>query len=349
MSSIPKRSLGKQGLVVPAIGLGCMGMTAFYGGTSFNRKEEKEKSLKCIDRALELGVNFLDTAWIYQSFGADGNPNETNEELISEAIVKHGRDKFIIATKFGIIATANGLEFSGKEELIRSQLSDSLTRLKTNYIDLYYMHRMDPQTPIEDTMKVLKSLVDEGKIKYIGLSECTPNELRRAHKIHPITCIQQEWSLQTRDLEDVLVPVCRELGVGIVAYSPLGRGLLSKSFETRSDIKEGDWRLTQPRFSEENFDINLSKTKAFYDFAATKNVKPSQLALAWLLKKGDDIVPIPGTKTIKYLEENVGAIAVSDTLSADDMKTIESFGLHTVEGERYSSTMGTFNSRLENL
>jgi aryl-alcohol dehydrogenase-like predicted oxidoreductase len=200
-----------------------------------------------IERALELGINFFDTAWIYQSFGSDGLPNRTNEELLGKAIKLYGREKFIIATKFGICMTPNGLGFSGKPELIRSQLAESLERLGVEYIDLYYQHRMDPETPIEETVTCLKELVAEGKIRFIGLSECTPDELRRANSIHPITAIQMEWSLQTRDLEPHLLPVARELGVGIVPYSPLGRGLLTGKFSSLDNLDEKDWRRSVPR------------------------------------------------------------------------------------------------------
>ncbi|KAF0718389.1 hypothetical protein As57867_001731, partial [Aphanomyces stellatus] len=228
MFKVTQRALGSQGLVCSAQGLGCMGMTGFYG--NFDRAAQEAESLRTISKALELGINMLDTAWIYQSFGAGGGGNFTNEALLAKAIKQHGRDKFVIATKFGIVpdpTAPDGRRTSGKEADIRSQLADSLERLGTNYIDLYYMHRMDPSTPIEETMAVLKSLVQNGTIKYIGLSECTPEELRRAHAVHPITAIQMEWSLQSRDLEDAIVPTARELGVGIVAYSPMCRGFLT--------------------------------------------------------------------------------------------------------------------------
>jgi aryl-alcohol dehydrogenase-like predicted oxidoreductase len=214
------KKLGSQGLLVSQQGIGLMGMTAFYG--DFDRTLQEEENLRTIGKALEQGINFFDTAWIYQSFGQGGGGNYTNEELLGKAISIYGREKFIVATKFGIIPSQTGLAYSGTEETIRSQLSDSLARLKIDTIDLYYQHRMDPNTPIEETIRVLKSLIDEGKIKYIGLSECTPDELRRAHAVHPITAIQMEWSLQTRSIEKYLLPVARELGVGIVAYSPLG-------------------------------------------------------------------------------------------------------------------------------
>ncbi|OQR82072.1 hypothetical protein ACHHYP_16386, partial [Achlya hypogyna] len=220
-----QRVLGRQGLRVSAIGLGAMGMTAFYG--DFDREAAEETNLATIGKALELGINFIDTAWIYQSFGMDGKPNVTNEALVGKALKRFGRNKFVLATKFGFGFDANGQRFiSGKPAFIREQLAESLQRLDTDYIDLYYMHRMDPSTPIEETVACLKELVQEGKIKYIGLSECTASELRRAHAVHPISAIQMEWSLNSRDIEASVVPAARELGVGIVAYSPLGRGLL---------------------------------------------------------------------------------------------------------------------------
>lgn len=227
-------------------------------------------------------MNFFDTAWIYQSFGAGGGDNVTNEEVLGRAIKRHGRDKFIIATKFGIGMGPTGMIFSGKPDFVRAQLNDSLTRLGVSCIDLYYMHRMDPSTPIEETMVCLKELIAEGKIKYIGLSECTPDELRRAHAVHPVSAIQMEWSLNTRDLETSIIPVARELGVGIVAYSPLGRGLLAGTMHDKLD--PNDWRRKQPRFKGENLANN--EATSFYAYAAKKGVTPAQLALAWVLARG---------------------------------------------------------------
>lgn len=302
---IPQRPLGNQGLVVSAQGLGCMGMTAFYG--DFDRAAQEPESLKTIAKALELGINFLDTAWIYQSFGAGGGGNYANEELVGKAIKIHGRDKFVIATKFGIGFTADGTRIvSGKEEFIRTQLSESLTRLGTDYIDLYYMHRMDPSTPIEETMQVLKSLVQEGKIRYIGLSECTPQELRRAHAVHPVTAIQMEWSLQTRDIEAAVVPTARELGVGIVPYSPLGRGFLA-DLSNFDSLPSNDSRASHPRFTGDNYEENKKRIQRFYDIAKRKGCTPAQLALAWVHSQGDDVFPIPGTKSSSRIIENAGA------------------------------------------
>ena len=314
-------------------------MTAFY--TGFVVAEQEEKSLKTIARALELGLNFFDTAWVYQSFGVDGQPNRTNEELLGKAIKIHGRDKFIIATKFGFIPTATGLTLSGKPDLIRSQLADSLQRLGTDYIDLYYQHRMDPSTPIEETMECLKQLVQEGKIRYVGLSECTPSELRRAHAVHPVTAIQMEYSLQSRDIEAEVIPTARELGVGIVAYSPLGRGFLSATFTSRDQLAENDWRRNQPRFSEENFAKNVQTR--FFEHAAKKGCTPGQLALAWVHAQGEDIFPIPGTKDSSRLEENLRAVSIK--LSPEEAKEVGEL-VECTAGDRYAGMSSTFNSRL---
>ena len=341
MKRVSQRALGSQGLVCSSIGLGCMGMTAFYGG--FNRESTEEESLKTIERAIELGVNLFDTAWIYQSFGADGRENTTNEQLLAKAIRRFGRDRFVIATKFGIQLSDTGLVFCGKPESIRSQLNDSLSRLGIDCIDLYYQHRMDPTTPIEETITCLKELINEGKIKYIGLSECTPNELRRAHKIHPITAIQMEYSLQTRDIEDTLLPVARELGVGIVAYSPLGRGLLTGKIKSVDDLEEKDWRRTAPRFFKDNLDKNLEAALKFSAFADKKGCTPAQLALSWMLSKGEDIFPIPGTKSSVRLIENIGAINVE--LTPSEIDEIEAM-IPEASGDRYPNADGTYNTRL---
>eukprot|EP00744_Colponema_vietnamica_P013886 GILI01019465.1.p1 GENE.GILI01019465.1~~GILI01019465.1.p1 ORF type:complete len:359 (+),score=69.05 GILI01019465.1:53-1078(+) len=341
MSVVPQRRIGSQGLVASAQGLGCMGMTAFYG--DFDRAAQEAESLRTIAKGLELGINFLDTAWIYQSFGAGGGGNFTNEELVGKALKIHGRDKFIVATKFGIAFTPEGQAISGKEETIRSQLADSLSRLDTDYIDLYYMHRMDPNTPIEETMRVLKSLVEEGKIRYIGLSECTPAELRRAHAIHPVTAVQMEWSVQTRDIEDTIVPVARELGVAIVPYSPLGRGFLA-DLSMIENLSESDWRRSLPRFSGENLEENKRRVAKFFEVAQRKGCTPAQLALAWVHSQGDDVFPIPGTKSVARIEENARAILV--TLSEEEKREVE--GAVVLLGDRYPAAMmkSTFNNRL---
>ncbi|EKX35269.1 hypothetical protein GUITHDRAFT_79953 [Guillardia theta CCMP2712] len=305
------RPLGSQGLMAPPMGLGCMGMTAFY---DVNHDEHEEISLRTLDRALELGVNFL----VSKGFASCGR----NEELVGKAIKKHGRDKFIIATKFGAEYTADAkpVPHLGRPEHVRRHCEDSLKRLGTDYIDLYYMHRMDPTTPIEETMGEVKKLIAEGKVKYVGLSECTAAELRAAHAVQPISAIQMEWSLQTRDIEKDIVPTARELGVAIVAYSPLGRGLLSNTFKSRSDIKENDWRRFNPRFSEENFDTNYQNTLKIKAVAERKGCTPAQIALAWLLHQGKDVFPIPGTKSPERLEENAKAVDI--VLTAEDLQEL---------------------------
>lgn len=319
-----------------------MGMTAFYG--DFDRDAQEPESLRTIAKALELGINFIDTAWIYQNFS--NGKLYTNEELVGKAIAIHGREKFIIATKFGIAVDAQGVRtISGKEETIRSQLADSLRRLGTDYIDLYYMHRMDPSTPIEETMAVLKSLVAEGKIRYVGLSECTPSELRRAHAVHPITAVQMEWSLQSRDIEDSVVPTARELGVAIVPYSPLGRGFLA-DLATFDNLGTTDYRRLGPRFSGDALDENRKRVARFYELAREKSCTPAQLALAWVHSRGEDVFPIPGTKSASRLEENAKAITeVLPRLTAEDLLAIES-SVETLVGARYAGNAGTFNERL---
>jgi aryl-alcohol dehydrogenase-like predicted oxidoreductase len=251
----------------------------------------------------------------------------------------------VIATKFGITLKDGVMGVSGKEEAIRSQLSDSLRRLGTDYIDLYYMHRMDPDTPIEETMAVLKSLVEEGKIRYIGLSECTPNELRRAHAVHPITAIQMEWSLQTRDIEDTVLPVARELGVGIVAYSPLGRGFLA-DLATFENLYEKDSRRFHPRFKQENLEENKHRIERLYELAKQKGCTPAQLALAWVHAQGDDVFPIPGTKSASRIEENARAFSLLP-LSEVELKEIENC-VQPLIGDRYpeNNMIRTFNRRL---
>jgi len=345
MPIIPQRPIGKQGLVASAQGLGCMGMTAFYG--DFDRSVQEVESLKTIARALELGINLLDTAWIYQSFGAGGGGNFTNEELLGKAIKIHGRDKFVIATKFGLgVDLATGTRFiSGKEDFIRSQLADSLQRLGTDYIDLYYMHRMDPSTPIEETMHTLKALVEEGKIRYVGLSECTPNELRRAHAVHPVTAIQMEWSLQTRDIEENVVPTARELGVAIVPYSPLGRGFLA-DLELFESLTPNDSRASHPRFSGENFLENKKRVSKFFELAKRRGCTAAQLALAWIHAQGEDVFPIPGTKSSHRIEENAKAFALLP-LTVEEKKEIED-SIQSIAGDRYpaGNMQASYNMRL---
>jgi aryl-alcohol dehydrogenase-like predicted oxidoreductase len=266
---------------------------------------------------------------------------------VGKAIKIHGRDKFIIATKFGITINKDGQRgVDGCEAMILSQLSDSLRRLGTDYIDLYYQHRMDPKTPIEDTMRVLSRLVSEGKIRYIGLSECTPDELRRAHAIHPVTAIQMEWSLQSRDLENSVIPVARELGVGIVPYSPLGRGFLTGQFRTAADIAPNDYRSKMfPRFQAGNFEENVSKLDKFFEKATVLGCTPAQLALAWVIAQGEDVVPIPGTKSVSRLLDNFGAVEVASRLTQADVAEIASF-VDEPAGDRYSDMSTVHNARL---
>ncbi|KAF0718183.1 Aste57867_1850 [Aphanomyces stellatus] len=342
MPVVPQRPIGSQGLVCSAQGLGCMGMTAFYG--NFDRAAQEEESLRTISKALELGINMLDTAWLYQSFGAGGGGNFTNEELIAKAIKQHGRDKFVIATKFGIVLDSTipeGRRASGKEADIRAQLADSLQRLDTPYIDLYYMHRMDPSTPIEETIGVLKALIQEGKIKYIGLSECTPSELRRAHAVHPITAIEMEWSLQSRDIEASVVPTARELGVGIVAYSPLCRGFLTAA-DGFDKLDANDWRKSLPRYTGAKLEESKAKVARFFEIAKTKGCTPAQLALAWVHAQGPDVFPIPGTKTSTRVAENAHAVEIK--LTPHEVQEIAD-AAQSIEGDRYMHG-GQFNDRM---
>ncbi|EKX37333.1 hypothetical protein GUITHDRAFT_78112 [Guillardia theta CCMP2712] len=322
------RRLGSQGLMAPPMGLGCMGMTAFYDAAQDEAQEQL--SLKTIDKALELGINFLDTAWIYQNKVS----GKTNEELVGKAIKKHGREKFIIATKFGVefAADMTPVPHMGRPEHVRRHCEDSLRRLGTNYIDLYYMHRMDSTTSIEETMEEVKKLIAEGKVKYVGLSECTAAELRAAHAVQPITaiqasspqstCAQMEWSLQTRDIEAEIVPTARELGVAIVPYSPLGRGMLSQKFKSRDDIQATDMRRFNPRFNEENFDANYQNALKIKAVADRKGCTPAQVALAWLLNQGNDVFPIPGTKSPERMEASENAGAVNVILTPEDLEEL---------------------------
>jgi aryl-alcohol dehydrogenase-like predicted oxidoreductase len=316
-----ERRLGASGPTVSAIGLGCMGMSEFYG------PGDEGESIATIHRALELGVTFLDTADMY-GVGS-------NEELVGRAI-RGRRDRVFLATKFGNVRDKDGksLGVSGKSEYVRSACEASLRRLGVERIDLYYQHRVDPRTPIEETVGAMARLVEQGKVRYLGLSEAAPATVRRAHAVHPIAALQTEYSLWTRDVEQAIQPVCRELGIGFVAYSPLGRGFLAGRFKRPEDIGEGDYRKHSPRFQPENMQKNLALLKSLEAIAAEKRCTPGQLALAWVLAQGGHIVPIPGTKRRKYLEENVAATALS--LGPEELDRIDrAFPRGVTAGMRY--------------
>jgi aryl-alcohol dehydrogenase-like predicted oxidoreductase len=317
-----KRALGASGPEVSALGLGCMGMSEFYGGA--DEVEAKEVIL----RALDLGVTFLDTADMYGPF--------TNEKLVGEAISGR-RDEVVLATKFGNVRGENGerLGIRGDAEYVRKSCEDSLRRLGVERIDLYYQHRVDPQVPIEETVGAMSELVTAGKVAHLGLSEAAPETIRRAHATHPIAALQTEYSLWSREPEAEILPTLRELGIGLVPYSPLGRGFLTGRFKSPDDLPEGDFRRVNPRFEGENFDRNLELVERVTELAAENGVTPGQLALAWVLAQGDEVVPIPGTKRLKYLEENVAAAEVE--LSDEDLRRIDDAApAGAAAGDRYA-------------
>ena len=325
-----RRTLGRDGLTVSALGLGCMGMSEFYTG------RDDEESIATIRRALDIGVDFLDTADMYGPF--------TNERLVGKAI-RGRREQVVLATKFGNERGEDGsfLGVNGRPDYVRKSCDGSLQRLSVDHIDLYYQHRVDRSVPIEETVGAMADLVEQGKVRYLGLSEAAPSTIRRANEEYRITALQTEYSLWTRDPEDEVLPLCRELGIGFVAYSPLGRGFLTGRFRSFDDLPEDDYRRNSPRFQGENFQKNLDLVQRVEEIARRKSCSPAQLALAWLLAQGEDIVPIPGTKQRRYLEENVQALEIE--LTPADLEELEEVAPKgAAAGERYHEAgMRTIN------
>jgi aryl-alcohol dehydrogenase-like predicted oxidoreductase len=332
MASISFRTLGSSGINVSPLGLGCMGMSFAYGPA------DEAECLRVLRRFMELGGNFFDTAEIYGPY--------VNEELLGRFLREVPRESVVVATKFGFkLVNGERRGVDSSPENVRRACDGSLSRLGIDHIDLYYQHRVDPNVPIEETVGALKELVAAGKIRSIGLSEANPETIRRAAKVHPVAALQSEYSLWTRDVEtNGVLATCRELGVAFVPYSPLGRGFLTGAIQKLSDLDPSDWRLTNPRFAQEVFEINLKLAEAVKKLAAKKNCTPAQFALAWVLAQGNDMIPIPGTKRLKYLDDNMGAVAVQLT-EADLKETNETFGELKVAGERYTPEMMTMVHR----
>jgi aryl-alcohol dehydrogenase-like predicted oxidoreductase len=330
-SPVGTRTLGRDGLVVSALGLGCMGMSQMYGAA------DRDESIATVHRALDLGVTFLDTSDVY----GDGH----NEELVGEAIAGR-RDEVRLATKFSLSRRDGGMVVDGRPENVRARAEDSLRRLRVDVIDLYYQHRVDPRVPIEDTVGAMAELVQQGKVRYLGLSEASAASVRRAVAVHPVAALQSEWSLWTRDLESEVLGVAREHGIGIVPFSPLGRGFLTGTIRSPEDFGEDDWRRNHPRFTGEAFAANLRLVDAVRAMAGEKGCTPGQLALAWVLAQGDDVVPIPGTKRRSYLEENVAAAAVE--LSDDDLAQLSRIAPPGIaQGGRYVDASYTYGDSPE--